>query len=84
MCSLGNGCELEGMLVKHWLTLANVDGSGRQILVINDGKQTLIRAGCFLGNLAEFSERAEDENKTAYVAIITAVVAAIEAIGDES
>lgn len=76
-CNLGNDCTLEGVVARHWLTLANVDGTGRQILVVSDGATTKIRAGCFVGTPDEFVAKAKIEGKTRYASVIPAVVAAM-------
>jgi hypothetical protein len=61
--------------VESFLQLDNVDGSGRKILIIKHSDGVLIRAGCFLGTAEEFLERAEQEGKSRYVAVIKAVMA---------
>jgi NDP-sugar pyrophosphorylase family protein len=76
-CTIGKGCRIEGLIVKHFLTLANIDGSGRQVLIVSNGKTTLIRAGCFIGTVDKFVERAKSEGKMKYALIIPAVVAAM-------
>ncbi len=76
-CRLGNGCTLEGLIAKRWLTLANVDGSGRQILIVPDGKETKVRAGCFIGTADQFVQKAQAKGKHIYAAVIPAVVAAL-------
>ena len=83
-CKLGYGCMLEGSIVKSWLTVANVDGTGRQILIIGrpDGAIN-IRAGCFYGTDAEFLARAASEGKTRYAAVIGAICAAMKAQEDK-
>jgi hypothetical protein len=52
------------------MTLSNVDGSGRQIKLIFDGKDVHVEAGCFLGNVNDFCEKAENEGKQFYSKII--------------
>ena len=79
-CTLGYGCKLGentnwlNTTVKSWLTLANVDGSGRQIKIVRGtDSQIKIEAGCFLGTLEEFLAKAKEENKFRYVSIIGAI-----------
>lgn len=78
-CELERGCELENGPVEQWLTLANVDGSGRQILLIvrPDGVRH-IRAGCFFGTQDEFVARANGQGKFKYAAVIPAVFDALK------
>ena len=79
-CTLGDGCKLGentrwlNTTVKSWLTLANVDGSGRQIKIVRGtDNQIKIETGCFLGTLEEFLAKAKGENKLRYVSIIGAI-----------
>ena len=79
-CKLGYGCKLGentswlNTTVKSWLTLANVDGTGRQIKIVRGtDNQIKIEAGCFLGTLEEFIAKAKGENKLRYVSIIGAI-----------
>ena len=79
-CTLGNFCTLGentswlNTTVKSWLTLANVDGSGRQIKIVRGtDNQIKIEAGCFIGTLEEFLAKAKGENKLRYVSIIGAI-----------
>jgi NDP-sugar pyrophosphorylase family protein len=69
-CKLGDDCKLEGIVAKRWLTMANVDGSGRKILIVTDGKTTKVRAGCFIGSPQEFSDKAKAENKPLYATLV--------------
>ena len=71
-------CVIEGVKVKRILTLGNVDGSGRQVLLIWHAGGVLVRAGCFRGTVGEFVARAASEGKHIYAAVIPAVVAAVE------
>jgi hypothetical protein len=52
------------------MTLSNVDGSGRQIKLIFDGKKIHVEAGCFFGNVNDFCEKAESEGKYFYSKIL--------------
>ena len=79
-CRVGYGCRLGestgwlGLTVKAWLTLANVDGSGRQIKIVRGTCGTLkVEAGCFCGSLDDFITRAKEEGKLRYVAVISAI-----------
>lgn len=76
-CKLGEDSRWLGIIAKQWLTLANVDGSGRQIKIVSDGKQVKIEAGCFNGTGQEFLAKAESEGKMIYVAVIGAICAAM-------
>ena len=73
-CTIGDGCTWLGVKVKSWLTLANVDGSNRQIKIVrSDGGEIKIEAGCFTGTLDDFIAKAKSEGKLRYVAIIGAI-----------
>ena len=78
-CKLGDGCKLGdcciwlGVTVESWLTLANVDGTGRQVKVVKHTSGIKIEAGCFIGTLEEFTTKAESEGKLRYVAVIKAI-----------
>ena len=67
-------------MVVRWLSLANVDGTGRYVLVVRHADGVLIRAGCFLGDLGKFVAMASAEGKHIYVAVLTGVVRALEAV----
>ena len=72
-CTLGFGCTWLGVTVESWLTLANVDGTGRQVKVVKHAGGIKIEAGCFIGTLEEFTSKAESEGKLRYVAVIKAI-----------
>lgn len=74
---LGHRCMWLGVTVESWLTLANVNGSGRQIKVIKHTNGVKIEAGYFIGTDVEFLAKAKSEGKLRYVAIIRAVVEAL-------
>lgn len=77
----GNRLTLAGIKVVKLMTLANLDGSGRQVkIIVNPDYQIYIEAGCFLGSLSEFLDKAAAEGKRFY---ITVVKAAAEALLDE-
>ena len=77
-CIIGYGCTWLGVQVYKWLTLANVDGSGRQLKVVVavDGS-VKVEAGCFVGTADEFCKKAAAEGKGTYVAVVRAVVQAL-------
>src|SRR3990167_2774160 len=77
-CTLGVECVLEGVTCLQFLTMANVDSTGRQILIIKHAEGVRIRAGCFIGTGAEFLVKAASEGKTKYVAIVGAVISELE------
>jgi len=56
------------------MTAANIDGSGRQLLLIlrPDGTQH-VRAGCFFGTLDEFVSRASAKGKMKYALAVPAI-----------
>ena len=72
-CTLGDGCTWLGVTVESWLTLANVDGTGRQVKVVKHAGGIKVEAGCFIGTLEEFTVKAESEGKLRYVAVIKAI-----------
>ena len=55
------------------MTLSNVDGSGRQIILIKHSDGIIVRTGCFVGDISEFIEKAKSENKMKYVSIVGAI-----------
>lgn len=69
--TLGNGCKLGSncswLGVESWLTLANVDGSGRQV---KHAAGVKVEAGALL---EKFCAKAAAENKHRYAAVIQAV-----------
>jgi len=63
-CSLGDRCRWLNLEVSRWLTIANVDGSGRVINIVQGADGNIkIEAGCFCGTVDEFVDRAKKENK---------------------
>jgi hypothetical protein len=72
-CEFEAGCSINGYLIIKWLTMANVDGSGRKLLIIKHKLGYYIEAGCFSGGLDEFCNKAAGEGKMTYVAVIKAV-----------
>ena len=66
----GGNFKMEGVVVQKLLTVANLDGSGRQVLLIKHKGGILVRAGCFVGTPEEFCSKAEVEGKLLYVDIV--------------
>ena len=77
---IGDKFRCEGLEVIDFFTMSNVDGTGRRIHIYVHTKGITIRAGCFLGTLDEFCNKAEDEEKYLYS---TTVRAAAEAFAAE-
>ena len=88
-CKLGHGCKLGpsteigenptwlGVTVQSWLTLANVDGTGMYVTMVKHADGVMVNAGCFLGTLDEFIEKVIKRSMNRYVAVISAVAAAM-------
>lgn len=74
-CMLGNDTQWMGVTVQSWLTLSNVDGSGRQVKVVKHGGGVHVEVGCFQGTLEEFCAKAAGEGKDRYVRVVSAVAA---------
>jgi hypothetical protein len=64
-----------GVTVQSWLTLGNVDGTGRQVKVVKHAEGVRVEAGCFQGTLEEFCAKAASEGKDRYVRVVSAVAA---------
>ena len=77
---IGDKFRCEGLEVVDFFTMSNVDGTGRRIHIYVHTKGITIRAGCFIGTLDEFYNKAEDEGKYLYS---TTVRAAAEAFAAE-
>ena len=77
---IGDKFRCEGLEVVDFFTMSNVDGTGRRIHIYVHTKGITIRAGCFLGTLDEFCNKAEDDGKYLYS---TTVRAAAEAFAAE-
>ena len=77
---IGDKFLCEGLEVIDFFTMSNVDGTGRRIHIYVHTKGITIRAGCFLGTLDEFCNKAEDDGKYLYS---TTVRAAAEAFAAE-
>ena len=72
--TFGRNIEWNKTITNHIYKLANIDGSGRQVLIAKCNKNELIRieAGCFKGTSEEFINRANHENKLMYVQLVGA------------
>ena len=77
---IGDKFRCEGLEVIDFFTMSNVDGTGRRIHIYVHTKGITIRAGCFIGALDEFCNKAEDDEKYLYS---TTVRAAAEAFAAE-
>ena len=77
---IGDKFRCEGLEVIDFFTMSNIDGTGRRIHIYVHTKGITIRAGCFLGTLDEFCNKAEDDGKYLYS---TTVRAAAEAFAAE-
>ena len=64
----------------RWLLLANVDGSGRQVKLIQHVDGFKLEAGCFTGSDVEFVDKAQREDKFVYVEVVKAVCMALRAL----
>ena len=72
-CNIPKGCILEDVIMQRWTTLSNLDGSGRQILIIVHEGGAKIRAGCFCGNLDAFVAKVKSEGKEIYAKVVPLV-----------
>ena len=77
---IGDKFRCEGLEVIDFFTMSNIDGTGRRIHIYVHTTGITIRAGCFLGTLDEFCNKAEDDEKYLYS---TTVRAAAEAFAAE-
>ena len=73
----GDDCSIEGEKLVKIITAANIDGSGRQIMLIFNGETVKVRAGCFFGTYQEMAEKALSESKPLYAAVVTAMAEAM-------
>lgn len=73
-CKLGDGCRINNKLVMQFMTLGNVDGSGRQLLLYSNAEGVYAICGCFRGTAQELIAKAQAEGKTRYVAVVTALL----------
>ena len=77
---IGDKFRCEGLEVIDFFTMSNIDGTRRRIHIYVHTKGVTVRAGCFIGTLDEFCNKAEDEEKYLYS---TTVRAAAEAFAAE-
>ncbi len=76
---IGDKFRCEGLEVIDFFTMSNIDGTGRRIHIYVHTKGITIRAGCFLGTLDEFCEKAEKEGKHLYAITVRAAAEAFAA-----
>ena len=76
---IGDKFHCEGLEVIDFFTMSNIDGTGRRIHIYVHTKGITIRAGCFLGTLDEFCNKAEDEGKYLYSTTVRAAAEAFAA-----
>ena len=76
---IGDKFSCEGLEVIDFFTMANVDGTGRRIYIYVHTKGITIRAGCFIGTLDAFCEKAEDDGKYLYSVTVRAAAEAFAA-----
>jgi hypothetical protein len=61
------------------MTAANIDGSGRQLnIFVNADGTVMIEGEYFWGTVEEFLTRAEREDKTIYVLIVSAIAESLK------
>ena len=76
---IGDKFRCEGLEVIDFFTMANVDGTGRRIYIYVHTAGITIRAGCFIGTLDDFCNKAEDEGKYLYAVTVRAAAEAFAA-----
>ena len=76
---IGDNFRCEGLEVIDFFTMSNIDGTGRRIHIYVHTKGIAIRAGCFIGTLDEFCEKAEDDGKYLYSRTVRAAAEAFAA-----
>ena len=77
--TVGDKFRCEGLEVIDFFTMSNVDGTGRRIHIYIHTEGITIRAGCFIGTLDEFCNKAEDEGKYLYAVTVRAAAKAFAA-----
>ena len=75
----GDKFRCEGLEVIDFFTMSNIDGTGRRIHIYVHTKGITVRAGCFIGPLDKFCEKAEDEGKYLYSRTVRAAAEAFAA-----
>ena len=73
----GKRLKIEGVRVLALMNMSNVDGSGRKILIVIHTHGIIVRAGCFVGSLDEFCEKALSEGKRRYARVVKAAAEAL-------
>ena len=73
----GKRLKIEGVRVLALMNMSNVDGSGRKILIVIHTHGIIVRAGCFVGSLDEFCEKALSEGKMRYARVVKAAAEAL-------
>ena len=73
----GKRLKMEGVMVLALMNMSNVDGSGRKILIVIHTHGIIVRAGCFVGSLDEFCEKALSEGKRRYARVVKAAAEAL-------
>ena len=76
---IGDKFRCEGLEVIDFFTMSNVDGTGRRIHIYVHTKGVMVRAGCFIGTLDDFCNKAEDEGKYLYAVTVRAAAKAFAA-----
>ena len=76
---IGDKFRCEGLEVIDFFTMSNVDGSGRRIHIYVHTKGITVRAGCFIGTLDKFCDKAEDDGKYLYSRTVRAAAEAFAA-----
>ena len=76
---IGDKFRCEGLEVIDFFTMSNVDGTGRRIHIYVHTKGVTVRAGCFIGTLDDFCNKAEDEGKYLYAVTVRAAAEAFAA-----
>ena len=76
---IGDKFRCEGLEVIDFFTMANVDGTGRRIHIYIHTEGITVRAGCFIGTLYAFCEKAKDEGKYLYAVTVRAAAEAFAA-----
>ena len=75
---VGTRFSAECVRVIDFFTMANVDGTGRQIQVFIHTEGVLVRAGCFKGTLDEFCDKSARQGKHKYAAVVRAAAEAMQ------
>ena len=73
----GFGCIIENAIMEKCFQIQNLDGSGRMINIIKHQEGFRIRAGCFIGTLDDFCNKAESEGKFDYAKGVKAICMAL-------